>query len=109
MTAKKSSVPFNNPFAVLKKPGHQPQEPAPPSVPQRAVLRYERKGHGGKEVTAIELPGLEPAAIDDWLRDLKTALGCGGTVRADAILLQGDQRERVRAWLAARGVRKVSG
>jgi translation initiation factor 1 len=39
---------------------------------------------------------------------MKAALGCGGSVEGDALVLQGDLRERVRKLLEARGVRKVT-
>jgi translation initiation factor 1 len=36
------------------------------------------------------------------------ALGCGGAVDGDTIVLQGDLRKRVEPVLIARGVRKVT-
>src|SRR2546425_8423832 len=68
-----------------------------PKGPARAVVRLERKGRGGKEVTVVEQLGLPAAALRDWLKGLKAALGCGGAVEDDALVLQGDHRDRVRA------------
>ena len=85
--------------------------PAPdvrPKGPARAVVRMERKGRGGKEVTVVEKLGLGPAALEAWCRDLKQALGCGGSVDGELIVLQGDLRARVAAVLTARGVGKVT-
>jgi translation initiation factor 1 len=79
-----------------------------PKGPARAVVRMERKGRGGKEVTVVEKLDLRPAELETWCRDLKQALGCGGSVDGDAILLQGDLRARVPAVLTARGVGKVT-
>ena len=59
-----------------------------------AIVRFERKGRGGKTVTCIEGLGLEPADLLDVARGLKRALGCGATVERHAIVLQGDQRAR---------------
>jgi translation initiation factor 1 len=109
MASRKAAEPFNNPFSVLRKPEAQQAPEQPPQAPSRAVLRYERKGRGGKEVTVIELPGKDTTSLSDWLRDLKAALGCGGSLQGESIMLQGDQRERARAWLTTRGVRKVAG
>ena len=78
------------------------------SGPKRAVVRYERSGRGGKEVTVIEQLGLKDAELQIWLKQLKAALGCGGSVEADAIMLQGDHRKRLPAILTKRGVRKVT-
>jgi translation initiation factor 1 len=108
--------PFHNPFASLKeKLGDVPRgpepRPAPPEVPRgpaRAVVRLERKGRGGKEVTVVEQLGLRDAALREWLKALKAALGCGGAVDGDALILQGDHRDRVRVLLEQRGVRRIS-
>ncbi len=111
--------PFHNPFAALKdKLGDLPRAPEAPREaeraqkpvkgPARAVVRLERKGRGGKEVTLVEQLGLPAAALRDWLKDLKGALGCGGAVEGDALVLQGDHRSRVRTLLEERGVRRVT-
>jgi translation initiation factor 1 len=77
--------------------------------PTRAVLRYERKGRGGKEVTLVEQLALDAAGLEAWCRDARKALGCGGSVEGGALVLAGDQRARLAAWLAARGVTQVRG
>ena len=106
--------PFHNPFGSLKdKLGDLPRGPeraAPPAAkgPARAVVRLERKGRGGKEVTVVEQLGLAVRELDDWLSALKGALGCGGAVEDSAIVLQGDQRKRLPKILEARGVRRVT-
>ena len=71
------------------------------------VVRIERKGRGGKEATLVEKLELPPAALAAWLDEAKRALGCGGAVEDGALVLQGDQRDRVARWLERRGVRKV--
>jgi translation initiation factor 1 len=74
----------------------------------RAVVRMERKGRGGKEVTVVEKLGLVEKELETWCRELKQALGCGGAVDGDMIVLQGDLRTRVPAVLTAKGVGKVT-
>jgi translation initiation factor 1 len=76
--------------------------------PARAVVRIERKGRGGKEATLVEKLELPSPALERWLEEAKRALGCGGSVEDGALVLQGDQRERVARWLERRGVRKVT-
>jgi translation initiation factor 1 len=106
----------NNPFAALEQLRDQlpkgtaaPTRATPPAKgPARAVVRMERKGRGGKEVTVVEKLGLKPADLEQWCKDLKQALGVGGTVDADMIVLQGDLRERVAAVLEKKGVSKVT-
>ena len=113
------AAPFHNPFAALaakreELPAGPPPAAAPASKekeakgPARAVVRMERKGRGGKEVTVVEQLGLREAELETWLKALKNGLGCGGTVEGETLVLQGDQRERLPALLTARGVRKVT-
>ena len=103
-----------DPFAALEKlRGTLPAGPAPtlethPKGPARAVVRMERKGRGGKEVTVIDKLELKPAELETWCRDLKQALGCGGAVDGALIVLQGDLRSRVPQVLTQKGVGKVT-
>ncbi len=110
-----ASKPFHNPFAGLQSlKGALPSVPAAESAPAgsappRAVVRLERKGRGGKEVTVVEQLDLKPQELARWHQELKRLLGCGGSVEGDALVFQGDQRPRLKAALTARGVRRISG
>ena len=108
--------PFHNPFAALA--GLKDKLPEGKTVaqlaqaekkrPARAVVSLERTGRSGKEVTIVthlELPVMER---DVWLKALKASLGCGGQIEGDALVLQGDQRERLPKLLEKRGVKKVT-
>ena len=110
--------PFHNPFAALKDkltdlprgPEHAPDAPSPEPLakgPARAVVRLERKGRRGKEVTVVEQLELRESDLREWLKELKAALGCGGAVEGESLALQGDHRERLATLLRARGVRRV--
>lgn len=108
----------HNPFAALKGlEGALPDKPvlaAAPKAPQKkgppkAVVRMERAGRNGKEVTVIEQLELSQAERERWLKALKGALGCGGSIEeGGALVVQGDHRERVAAWLEKQGVRQIS-
>jgi len=132
-----ASTPFNNPFAKLAgerdalpagpaqptrgpaqptagpaQPTPGPAQPTPgPAQPTRgpacAVLRRERKGHAGKEVTRVEKLGLTDGALASWCQALKRELGVGGQVDGADLVFQGDQCDRLAPMLEARGVRKV--
>lgn len=113
------AAPFHNPFAALaakreelpvgpSAPAAAPARKPEPKGPARAVVRMERKGRGGKEVTVVEHLELPAPQREVWLKALKNSLGCGGVVEGDALVLQGDQRERLPSLLEARGVRKVT-
>ena len=56
----------------------------------------------------IEKLALKPAELEQWCRELKQALGCGGTVEDDTIVLQGDLRQRLAPVLEQRGVGRVT-
>ena len=77
--------------------------------PAKAVIRLERKGRAGKEVTVIDQLDLTQSELHEWLRDLKQRLGCGGGIEEGALILQGNQCERVRAYLETRAVRQIRG
>ena len=111
----KSKAP-SNPFAALDAlraqlpvgPAAKPIAKPENKPPAWAVVRMERKGRGGKEATVIEKLGLPTKELELWCKELKQALGCGGVVDADTIVLQGDLRPRLPAVLTARGVVKVT-
>ncbi|MFO0747691.1 MAG: translation initiation factor [Myxococcota bacterium] len=78
----------------------------PVKGPAKAVVRMEKKGRGGKEVTIVEQLDLPAPELEAWLKDLKAKLGCGGSIEDAAIVLAGDLRKRVAPLLEARGVRQ---
>ena len=115
--------PFHNPFGALAHlrpdskaepasekaaPNPEPVQKPTATVVARAVVRLERKGRGGKDVTVVEQIGLNPTLMQRWLKELKASLGCGGLVEGDAIVLQGDHRKRLPDLLTKMGVRKVT-
>lgn len=108
--------PFNNPFGALgglrQALPQGPEKRAAPEKekkgPARAVVRLERAGRKGKEVTVVEHLEVSGPERETWLKELKVAMGCGGQLEGDALVLQGDLRERVGRWLEQRGVRKVT-
>ncbi len=112
--------------ALLASRGLHASEPAPvaatPVAPggaapasvgwagvRRVVLAMTRKGQGGKTVTVLSGTGLGPDALEEAARELKRTLGVGARVEDEAIVVQGDQRERLRPWLARQGVPEVKG
>jgi len=74
-------------------------------VPERltAVLRLERQGRGGKSVTVVDGLPRNAAFLRQLASELKRACGSGGTVSAGTVEVQGDQRDRLRAALRAKG------
>jgi len=61
------------------------------------VVRVSRqaKGRGGKTVTLIKGLALDPVALALLGKQLRTACGCGGTVKDGVIEVQGDHCDLV--------------
>jgi len=74
-------------------------------VPSRiaCVLRLEKKGRAGKSVTVVAGLPRNRAFLTALAAELKRACGTGGTAADAAVEIQGEQRERVRALLLAKG------
>ncbi len=89
--------------------GEKEAKPASPPLAHRAPgagvrLRLERRASDRVVTTISGLPGTV-AEVAALARSLKSACGAGGTVKAGVIELQGDHRETVEAFLAARGLK----
>ena len=67
------------------------------------VLRLEKKGRGGKTVTVVAGLPRHAAFLAALASELKKACGTGGTAAEESVEIQGDQRERLRPLLAAKG------
>lgn len=95
-------------------PRRKPSAPpaAYPADPGDGVVRLHRgkPGKGGKPATLIVgLAGPE-TALDATLKQLKTALGAGGTRDGRVLIIQGDHREKLKPLLEQQGHRvKVAG
>ena len=124
----------HNPFSALKgksgespitpaastlgrKPAMKPPMPAakipqvasgPPSTHARVIVRRERRGRGGKAVTLAEGSALAGCDLEELAREIARGLGTGARVEGGALLVQGDQPDRVVAWLAAHGFASVA-
>ncbi|TNF25877.1 MAG: translation initiation factor [Deltaproteobacteria bacterium] len=111
----------DNPFAALQglrdalPPG--PATAAPeaagekasgPTKMARAVVRMQRKGYGGKTVTLVDKLELPPDELEALLKKVKGHLGLGGRRDGELLVLQGDCRDRVAAYLTKLGVKKVT-
>ncbi len=128
--APESKSPFNAAFSGLAGLKAQleesappaPEEPPPEEAPkkeegpktrfskaQKVVLQREKKGRGGKTITRISGLVMEPKAANKLAKDLKRALGCGASVEAETVILQGDQTERAAQWFREQGAKVVIG
>ena len=91
-------------------PAPEPAKPAAaesskPKKLGRVVLRRETAHRGGRTVIVIHdfPPALTKPALEDLARDLRHAVGTGGTLRERTIEMQGDQPAKIRAFLEKLG------
>lgn len=80
----------------------QEETTLPPSR-QRLIVRIDRRGRAGKQVTLIE--GFKGSSDDlaALAKTLKVKCGVGGTAKDGEITIQGDLRYKVTALLTSMG------
>lgn len=80
-------------------------EPEPAASAQTGALNivFERKGRGGKQATIVEGFTIDDQALEALASELKRKLATGGSARGGQILIQGDRRDDVRAFLQSKG------
>lgn len=76
-----------------------------PAADQRLTIRLDTKQRAGKAVTLIE--GFVGTVSDAEAlgKKLKTHCGTGGSVKDQILLVQGDHREKLKAYLSKLGYR----
>lgn len=86
-----------------EKPAKDTLQTALPLRQQRVTIRLDRKGRGGKAVTVIEGILLSLNEAQAFLKQSKSRLGTGGTLKDGAFEIQGDHRDAVIAMLTRMG------
>ena len=115
ITAAETPMELNNPFADLQIDNlpmgeihaAPPPPPARKSALGRVVLRRETAHRGGKIVIVIHdfAPSIPLRLIEDLAKRLRSACGCGGTMRERTIEIQGNQAAKIRSLLEEEGYR----
>jgi translation initiation factor 1 len=68
------------------------------------------KGRGGKTVSVVSGLGLVGAELKTVAKQLKQHCGVGGAIKDFDIEIQGDQREKIKAYLESKGYKvKLAG
>ncbi len=73
------------------------------SAPGGVRVSRQTKGRGGKSVTLVTGLPLDDAALAVVAKQLRTACGSGGTVKAGVIEVQGDHADKLVLSLAQLG------
>lgn len=98
-------VPSNLPPGPEEKPATASTSPRQIWKMGRVILRRETAHRGGKTVIVIHdfATHLPASVIETIAKKVRSACGCGGTVKDRAIEIQGDQPAKIRAVLEAEG------
>ncbi len=84
--------------------------PEADKIEQKGALHVmiEKKGRGGKTATIVEGFEIDDDQIAGIASEMRRKLGTGGSARGGEILIQGDRKADVMAFLKAKGF-KVKG
>jgi translation initiation factor 1 len=87
-------------FQIREEESHA--ETLPPAK-QKLRIRLETKHRAGKAVTIVDGFSGKEEDLQDLGKKLKTFCGTGGSAKDGEIIIQGDQREKVKQWLIKNG------
>ncbi len=74
---------------------------------QQLKVKLDTRHRAGKAVTLIEGFIGKAGDLEVLGKQLKAFCGTGGSVKDDAIIIQGDQRDKVMQWLGKNGYGRV--
>lgn len=89
------------------EPGEDTVPEQEPKAEQKGRLDIilDRKGRAGKVATIIAGFTIGDGEVADLAGEIKRALGTGGSARGGEILIQGNRRDDVLAFLSRRGIK----
>ena len=90
-------------WEIIRPGAPSPDQPTSLEPAEQRVKVKLEKRKGGRVMTVLTGFVLAPEDRKTLARELKDALGTGGSAGKDEILLQGDHRDAARAFLRERG------
>ena len=111
MSKNKKPDQFGFVFSTNADFSFQPEESEPevevPNAKQPLKIYLDRKQRKGKDVTLITGFAGSDEQLETLAKTLKSKCGVGGTAKDGEILLQGDHRDKVLAFLLEKGYSKA--
>jgi len=96
------------PQVALAQPAKTSSRSQPNTNRGRVDIKRTTAGRGGKTVTLVTgFVGIGLPEKESLCKKMRSACGCGGTVKDGDIEIQGDQREKIAAILSEAGFRPV--
>ncbi len=107
MSNEKSKLVYSTeqPVSRKKTPAEKALHAGVRPMEQRVIIRLDRKGRGGKSVTIIEGLRMPQKKMEELLRQVKTRLGAGGTIKDTCFEIQGDHCDTLMAVFEKMGYR----
>lgn len=88
-------------FSYQPEPDHQAETPLPQQQRLRIVL--DTKQRAGKAVTLVTGFIGKPEDLESLGKQLRNYCGTGGSVKEGELIVQGDQRPKVKQYLQKQG------
>lgn len=85
------------------EPTHEEEVSTPEKKAQKLRISLDKKQRAGKAVTLVAGFVGKTGELEDLGKALKTFCGTGGSVKEDLIIIQGDQRAKIEAYLKKLG------
>lgn len=101
---KSGFVYSTDPHFSFRHEEQQKPETLPPAK-QKLKIRLDTRHRAGKAVTLVDGFVGKEEDLQELSKKLKNFCGTGGSAKDGQIIIQGDQREKVRQWLQKMGYR----
>ncbi len=76
------------------------------TIPIRIWL--EKKQRGGRPTSIVRgMQDIDASTLNDYTKKLKSKCGVGGSMKNGIIIIQGDNREKIKTWLTSQGYKNV--